>query len=316
MPELRTEQYPVEMRRTHWGADVQASPSEPTKPFYRWFTGRNVLAALVGVAIVSGGSLGVVRLLRVRDECLERAHQHSEAEARHLENQRRFLRMAAQSEAPPSDPALPDLSTLNDGRRLDSQLKEVLQWQSDLAKARGNTDERNRRYAARAAVYAAFHATLRQKYLSAAARPWLRVEPDPPPVEPWLRARYWIRRKDFQKARTAYEVAAQEEPNDPWTLNNLAWFLATCPESSVRDGAAAVDLATRATELSGRREPAILDTLAAALAETGDFKEAVKVQHEAMGRLSPIGFTEHEFEMHMRAYQKGRAYHESNHDAL
>ena len=65
-------------------------------------------------------------------------------------------------------------------------------------------------------------------------------------------------------------------------MNNLAWLLATCPEASVRNGAEAVELARRAVQLSGGREPAILGTLAAAYAEAGRFPEAVQTARKAL----------------------------------
>jgi spermidine synthase len=58
--------------------------------------------------------------------------------------------------------------------------------------------------------------------------------------------------------------------------------LATWPEASLRDGSQAVVLAERAVRLSGGREPAILDTLAAAYAEAGRFTEAVDVTKQTL----------------------------------
>jgi spermidine synthase len=62
----------------------------------------------------------------------------------------------------------------------------------------------------------------------------------------------------------------------------MAWVLATWPEASVRNGMEAVALAERALRLSGGREPAILDTLAAAYAEAGRFPEAVETARRAL----------------------------------
>ena len=49
----------------------------------------------------------------------------------------------------------------------------------------------------------------------------------------------------------------------------------------MRDPGEAVRLASRATELSGGRDPAILDTLAAAYAAAGRFEEAVRTAEAA-----------------------------------
>ena len=74
----------------------------------------------------------------------------------------------------------------------------------------------------------------------------------------------------------------RSRPNDANLLNDTAWILATNPNASVRNGAEAVALAERAVELSGGREPAILDTLAAAYAEAGRFAEAAETAQKAI----------------------------------
>jgi tetratricopeptide (TPR) repeat protein len=49
-----------------------------------------------------------------------------------------------------------------------------------------------------------------------------------------------------------------------------------------RDGAQAVALAERAVRLTGGRQPAVLDALAAAYAEAGRFSEAVDIAGQAL----------------------------------
>ena len=68
-------------------------------------------------------------------------------------------------------------------------------------------------------------------------------------------------------------------------INNYAWALATLPDPDLRDGAKAVGLIRRAIVKLGNRDPAYLDTLAASLAESGNFDEAVRVQSEAIDIL-------------------------------
>ncbi len=65
-------------------------------------------------------------------------------------------------------------------------------------------------------------------------------------------------------------------------LSDIAWELATNPNASIRNGAEAVELAERAAELSDRREPAILGTLAAAYAEAGRFVQALETARKAV----------------------------------
>ena len=84
------------------------------------------------------------------------------------------------------------------------------------------------------------------------------------------------------------EIAANA-PDSPRMLDELAWLLATYPDSKSRDGTEAVRLAERACNLTERRIPALLDTLAAAYAETGDFPRAISVAEEALNRARGSG---------------------------
>src|SRR5690349_9654465 len=52
-----------------------------------------------------------------------------------------------------------------------------------------------------------------------------------------------------EQAKKSFEQAVHLEPNDPSTLNDLAWLLATSRDDRVRDGRRAVTLARRACEL-------------------------------------------------------------------
>ena len=71
-------------------------------------------------------------------------------------------------------------------------------------------------------------------------------------------------------------------PKNTGLLNETAWILATSPSLALRNRAEAVDLAQRAVDLSDGQEPAFLDTLAAAYAETGQFAEAVQTAEKAV----------------------------------
>jgi hypothetical protein len=82
---------------------------------------------------------------------------------------------------------------------------------------------------------------------------------------------------------------AANAPDSPRMLDEVAWLLATYPDSRSRDGAEAVRLAEHACDLTQRKIPALLDTLAAAYAEAGDFPRAISVAEEALNRARSSG---------------------------
>src|SRR5438874_5798295 len=82
---------------------------------------------------------------------------------------------------------------------------------------------------------------------------------------------------------------AANAPDSPRMLDELAWLLATYPDSKSRDGTEAVRLAKHACELTEHKIPALLDTLAAAYAEAGDFPQAISAAEEALGHARSSG---------------------------
>ncbi|GIW89305.1 MAG: hypothetical protein KatS3mg108_3629 [Isosphaeraceae bacterium] len=105
-----------------------------------------------------------------------------------------------------------------------------------------------------------------------------------------LRAQCWRGLGLPAEQRTDLELALARDPDNHQLLNSLAWFLATTADDSVRDGARAVVLARKAAELTHYLDPNILDTLAAALAEDGQFGEAVETQRRAIARFKMLPF--------------------------
>jgi len=85
----------------------------------------------------------------------------------------------------------------------------------------------------------------------------------------------------FAEALQEYREAARLYPNDPMALNNLAWSLAANPRQELRNGKEAVQLASRAVELTGQQQGVFIGTLAAAYAEDGQFAKAVEMAKKA-----------------------------------
>lgn len=86
----------------------------------------------------------------------------------------------------------------------------------------------------------------------------------------------------YGAAITAYRTSLRHHPGHVLTQNNLAWLLATSPEPSLRNGAESVRLAENVRKVAGTSNPNVLDTLAAAYAEAGQFDMAVQWQSKAV----------------------------------
>src|SRR5262249_4340560 len=89
-------------------------------------------------------------------------------------------------------------------------------------------------------------------------------------------------KKEYARAISDCTEAVFLDPADSLHMALLASLLASCPQDSLRDGKRAVEIATRACELSGWKDTSALDALAAACAECGAFKEAIRWQKRTL----------------------------------
>ena len=134
----------------------------------------------------------------------------------------------------------------------------------------------------------------------------------PESAEAYLfRARLQFARRKFAEARADYERSlelAREAQSD--SLNAVAWLYATCPDNAVRDGKRAVELAKKACDLTQWKDGHILDTLAAAYAETGNFSEAVKWQRQALDSPDISAAIRSGMQRRLRLYERQQPYHD------
>ncbi len=93
-------------------------------------------------------------------------------------------------------------------------------------------------------------------------------------------------------------------------LADLAWLLATQADAALRDGKLANELASRANQLTGGTNVAVLDTLAAAQAETGQFNKATRTAQLAVefARASGNMNLARPIEARLRLYEAGRPF--------
>ena len=111
-------------------------------------------------------------------------------------------------------------------------------------------------------------------------------------------------------ALTQWREGLKLEPENVAVLSRTAWTLATSPDPAVRNGAEAVELAERAMKITGGREPAVFDALAAAYAEAGRLPEAVKTAHAGLALTTPQTDPQvtAALKAHAALYEKGMPY--------
>jgi tetratricopeptide (TPR) repeat protein len=88
-----------------------------------------------------------------------------------------------------------------------------------------------------------------------------------------------------REAVAAFGQALDLDPGDTWTLNNLAWLLATCPDVGVRDPARAVGLAKKAVA-AAPDDGSFWNTLGVALYRAGEMRASLEALEESMRRAS------------------------------
>ena len=95
-----------------------------------------------------------------------------------------------------------------------------------------------------------------------------------------------IEQGEVRQALDHWRQALRLQPENLSLLQWTAWVLATYPDPSIRNGPEALGLARRAAALAQGKDAVVLDTLAAAYAETGQFAEAVKTAEQAVAVAS------------------------------
>jgi tetratricopeptide (TPR) repeat protein len=123
------------------------------------------------------------------------------------------------------------------------------------------------------------HEAARTNLLEAARlAPW-----DPRPY--YALGKGWLRQERPVDALREFEEALRRDPNHLPALMYAARTLAASSDPAARNGARAVQLALRASELVPEPSAPLLETLAMAWAETGQFVRAVEVQSRVLDAL-------------------------------
>ena len=98
---------------------------------------------------------------------------------------------------------------------------------------------------------------------------------------PYLMGKARLKQGRDLEAIPYFRQAVQNDPNNLQVLTYLAQVLASDENPKVRDGRAALAMASKASALSSGIQPAILDTLAMAYAELGSFADAQNAAQDA-----------------------------------
>ena len=119
----------------------------------------------------------------------------------------------------------------------------------------------------------------------------------------------WKAKGNYEKALADYEHAVKLVPTSAPAYGVLARFQATCPDAKYRDGRQAFLNARTAFDFTRGMDCSIVDTLAAACAECGDFKKAVEYQTKAIEMTSSEKNKEI-FRSRLELYNTGKPYRE------
>jgi tetratricopeptide (TPR) repeat protein len=116
-----------------------------------------------------------------------------------------------------------------------------------------------------------------------------------------------VRLRRYRDARDWLAEAARIQPDRPELSQALARVLAAAPDDRVRDGARAMAIVEEL--MKGTKTTAVGETLAMALAEVGQFREAVDVQRGVIAASQQAGLDREVLRMtdNLRRYERGEA---------
>src|SRR5579883_556287 len=116
-----------------------------------------------------------------------------------------------------------------------------------------------------------------------------------------------------QESQKEYRESLRLDANWPLAAAQTAWVLATHPDARQRNGGQALDYALQAYQAAGAGDPRILDALAAAYAETGQFEEAARTAKQAAEQADKISQRElaQDIRNRLNLYTDKKSYHAS-----
>ncbi|MFL6543180.1 MAG: hypothetical protein ACJ8I9_08435 [Chthoniobacterales bacterium] len=112
----------------------------------------------------------------------------------------------------------------------------------------------------------------------------------------------------YAEALDYFQRGLKTAPHHDLLLDNFAWFRATCPDPTFRNGADAVRFATEACELAHWKDSAFIDTLAAAQAESGNFAAAAATEQRALNEKDAERIERAAAQKRLQLYSRNQPY--------
>ncbi len=122
------------------------------------------------------------------------------------------------------------------------------------------------------------------------------------------------RNKEYDRAIQDLDQAIRLDKNWWSAYSHKAWISATCPEPAYRDGKKAIRLAAKGCDLIAWKSPFALGCLAAAYAEAGEFKAAVRWQKKTIELLAADDTFRPRYLERLAQFEKRQPYREQPDD--
>jgi eukaryotic-like serine/threonine-protein kinase len=114
----------------------------------------------------------------------------------------------------------------------------------------------------------------------------------------------------YEESREMVHEILKLLPPKEWQVrNSMAWFLCTAKFDQIRDGHLALEMATKACELTDFKAATCVDTLAAAYAELGNFPAAIEWSERTI-QLTTDSARREKFKQRLELYRSGKPWRE------